>query len=208
MKAISVGTPVAEVVDLDERIDVLCYVPPSMVSRLKVGMQARTGALEKDSSATTEAEADGEIAFIAEQAEPETGNYAVKARFSNKEAHLRANRVVRICVLTKPGRECVSLPIAAVQEDEEKPTVVIVLEEKRKNEKTGEEETVFVARRLEVELGVRDRKLQLVEIVSLTDPEKNSAKKWHGAIEDAQFVVEGGQGLQTGDLVKLDAETD
>jgi RND family efflux transporter MFP subunit len=207
-QSLTVGTAITEVVDLDDQIDVLCWVAPSMVGRLKVGMQARTGAADKDATATEVVEADGEIEFIADTAEPETGNFAVKVRFSNKEAHLRANRVLRIAILTKPGRECLSLPVAAVQEDEEKPTVVIVTDVKTVKNADGKEDTVGVARRLEVVLGVRDRKLQQVEIVSLSDPEKDPEKKWHGEVKDALFIVEGAQGLQTGDAVKLEVEGD
>ena len=57
-------------------------------------------------------------------------------------------------------------------------------------------------------LSVRDRKNHAVEIVRLVDPEKDAAKKWHGDIKEAQFVMEGGGGLQTGDPVKLDVDED
>jgi RND family efflux transporter MFP subunit len=201
-QTLSVGAAVADVVDLDEQIDVLCYVPPSMVRRLSVGQTARTVPAEG------EGEADGEVAYIAEQAEPETGNFAVKVRFDNKDAHLRSNRVLRILVLTRPGKECLSLPESAVSEDEETPTVVVVDGIKKEKNADGKEETVGTAHRLPVELGVRDRLKHQVEIVGVTDPEKDPKKKWQGTVKDAQFVVEGGQGLQTGDKVKLDVGED
>jgi RND family efflux transporter MFP subunit len=207
-QTLAVGTPVAEVIDIDDQIDVLCYVPASQVGRLQFGLQARAGAVEKDPTAPVQVEAEGQIAYIAEQAEPETGNFAVKVRFSNKEAHLRANRVLRIRVLTKPGKECLCLPEAAVMEDEEPPTLVIVENVKTEKNADGKEETTGVARRLQVELGVRDRTLHQVEIVRLIDPEKDPVKKWHGGIKDALFIVEGGAGLQTGDNVKLEVEGD
>src|SRR5262249_24509186 len=149
----------------DDQIDVLCFVPPSMLRRLQMGQLARSGAVEKDPNAPAEPEAEGQIAFIAEQAEPETGNFAVKVRFSNKAAHLRANHVLRIRVLTKPTKECLSLPEAAVMEDEEPPTVVIVENVKTEKNADGKEEITGVARRLQVELGLRDRTLHQVEIV-------------------------------------------
>jgi hypothetical protein len=65
---------------------------------------------------------------------------------------------------------------------------------------------VHIAHRLEAELGVRDRLRHRIEIVKLNDTEKDPAKKWQGEIKDAQFVVEGGQGLQTGDEVKQETE--
>ena len=147
-QTLSVGTTVAEIVDLDEQIDVLCFVPPSLVKRLQLGQQAISGPIEEDSGAA------GQIEYIAEQAEPETGNFAVKVRFNNKDAHLRSNRVLRLHVQTQPGKECLSLPESAVSEDQEAPTVVIVESKIEKNEK-GEEETVYYARRLQVTLGMR-----------------------------------------------------
>jgi multidrug efflux pump subunit AcrA (membrane-fusion protein) len=207
-QTLAVGTPVADVVDLDDQIDVLSFVPARMVGRLKVGQSAKSGAVEKDTAASAEVEAEGQVAFIADQAEPETGNFAVKVRFSNKEALLRANRVLRIRLLTRPARECLSLPEAAVMEDEEPPSLVIVENVKVGKNSEGKEETTGEARRLQVELGVRDRTLHQVEILRLIDPEKDPAKKWQGDIKDALFVVEGAQGLQTGDAVKLEVENE
>ncbi len=206
-QTLAVGTPVAEVVDLEEEIDVLCFVPQGVVRRLKVGQEARSGPVEKDPS-STQVEAAGKVAYIADQAEAETGNFAVKVRFTNKTVRLRSNRVLRIRVLTQPGRECLSLPEAAVMEDEDPPSVIIVENVKVGKNADDKEETTATARRLQVELGVRDRTLHQVEILRLIDPEKDPAKKWQGELKDAQFVVEGGQGLQTGDAVKLDAGDD
>jgi membrane fusion protein (multidrug efflux system) len=206
-QALTVGTFVADVIDLDEQIDVLCFVPPSLVGRLQLGQQARVGANGSGSNGATPVETEGQIVFIADQAEPETGNFAVKVRFPNKEMKLQANRVQRVSVLTKPGKECLSLPEQAVQEDEEQPTVVIVTDVKTEKDKDGKDVTTGIARRLQVVVGTRDRNLHQIEIVKLEDrEEKNPAKKWHGEVKDALFVVEGGQGLQTGDTVKLEVE--
>ncbi len=203
-QTLSLGATVAEIVDLDDQIDVLCYVPSRMLHRLKVGMPALSGPVEKDPAAA-EPEAEGQIQYIAEQAEPETGNFAVKVRFSNKDVHLRANRVLRVRALTYPTKECLSLPVAAVSEDEEIPTVVVVEDIKTEKNADGKEDTVGTARRLQVTLGVRDRTLHQVEILRLEDPEKDPKKKWQGDMRQAKFVVEGMQGLQTGDRVKLEA---
>ncbi|HEX3147704.1 MAG TPA: efflux RND transporter periplasmic adaptor subunit [Gemmataceae bacterium] len=205
-QTLSVGTPVADIIDIDDQIDVLCFVPPSLVGKLKLGQAARTGGFDAGPVATVEAE--GEIVFIAEQAEPETGNFAVKVRLSNKEVHLRANRVLRIRVLTGPGKECLNIKESAIQEDDEQPTVVIVTDVKTQTNADGKEETVGIARRLKVTLGMRDRTLHQIELLAVDDPEKDPAKKWSGIIKDALFVVEGGQGLQTGDAVKLEVEVD
>lgn len=204
-QTLTVGTPVADIVDLDEQIDVLCFVPPGLVGKLKTGQPAVSGGFD---SAKGTVEAEGEVVYIADQAEPETGNFAVKVRFSNKEAHLRANRVLRIRILTGPGQECLNIKEPAVQEDDEQPTVVIVTDVKMGTNADGKEETTGIARRMKVVLGRRDRTLHQVEIVRLEDPEKDPAKRWTGEVKDALFVVEGGHGLQTGDAVKLEVETD
>jgi RND family efflux transporter MFP subunit len=206
-QTLAVGTTVAEVVNLDDAIDVLCFVPPSLARRLQVGQPAVSGPIEKD-PASTDSEATGKIEYIAEQAEPETGNFAIKVRLNNADAHLRANRVMRLRVLTQPGRECLSLPESAVSEDQEAPTVVIVEGIKVEKNADGKEETVGTARRLQVTLGVRDRTLHQVEIVGLEDPDKEAKVKWQGEVKDQVFVVEGGLGLQTGDKVKLDTGED
>jgi hypothetical protein len=172
-----------------------------------LGQPAVTGGHEKRPGGP-EVEAEGQVVFLADQAEPETGNFAVKLRFANKEARLRANRVLRVRVLCQPGKECLSLPEAAIQEDEVTPTVVVVVDVKTVKNAEGKEETRGEARRLPVVLGLRDRRTHQVEIVRTDDPEKDPAKKWQGAIKDALFIVEDGQGVQTGDVVKLKAEDD
>jgi RND family efflux transporter MFP subunit len=204
-QTLSVGTVVADIVDLDEQIDVLCFVPPALVGKLRLGQPARSGGFDTPPGAV---EAEGEVTFIADQAEPETGNFAVKVRFANADAHLRANRVLRIRVLTTPGKECLNIKESAVQEDDEQPTVVIVTDVKTGTNAEGKDETTGVARRMKVVLGMRDRTLHQVEILRLADPEKDPAKRWAGEVKDALFVVEGGQGLQTGDAVKLEADED
>ncbi|HEY2787575.1 MAG TPA: efflux RND transporter periplasmic adaptor subunit [Fimbriiglobus sp.] len=207
-QTLAVGTTVAEVIDLDEVIDFVSYVPPSLVGKLNLGQPALTGGFDTDPAAPKPPEAEGQIVYIANQAEPETGNFVVKVRFANTETHLPANRVLRVRVLTKPGRECLSLRESAIQEDEEVPTVVVVVDVKTGKNDEGKDETTGVARRLNVVLGTRDRTLHQIEIVGLEDPEKDPQKRWKGEIKDALFVVEGGMGLQTGDAVKFDADED
>jgi multidrug efflux pump subunit AcrA (membrane-fusion protein) len=202
-QTLHVGDSVADVIDLDDQIDVLCFVPLSVVRKLSLNQPALTGGFDADPAIP---QAEGEVAFITNQADPETGNFAVKVRFSNKEAKLTANRVLRVRVLTTPGRECLSIRESAVNEDEQQPTVVIVTDIKTEKNDEGKDQIVGIAKRLPVRLGVRDRNLHQVEIVRVEDPEKDPAKKWRGEVKDALFVVEGGHGLQTGDKVKLDVE--
>jgi hypothetical protein len=205
-QTLSVGTVVADVVDLEEEIDVLCYVPPSTARRLRPGQPAKLGGFETPAPA----EAEGKVVFVADQAEPETGGFAVKVRFPNESAHLGANVALAVHVLTQPGKECLAIPESALMEDSDPPSVVVVEDvttEKVKGENGGpdKEQQTGKARRLQAIIGVRDRVLQQVEILRLRVDKDHP---WNGNLQDALFVVKKGQGLQTGDPVKLEAEED
>jgi multidrug efflux pump subunit AcrA (membrane-fusion protein) len=201
-QTLAIGAAVADIVDIDDEIDVLCFVPAAEVRKLKVGQPARIGSVEKGPDAEAGADPEGSLVFIADQAEPETGNFAVKVRFPNRDLKLRANSVVRVRVLTRPGKACWALPEGAVMEDQDPPVVIVVEDIEPKMNADGKEEQVGKARRLRAVLGMRSRLLHQVEIVRLDDPEK----KWQGSLDSAQFVVEKGQGLQTGDAVRLEEE--
>jgi multidrug efflux pump subunit AcrA (membrane-fusion protein) len=199
-QTLSVGALVAEVIDLDNEIDVVCFVPPSVARHLEIGQSARLGGL--DATQVVPGDPEGKVAFIAHEAEPETGNLAVKVRYPNNEAHLRSNVVQRVRVLTRPGKECLAIPESALMEDQDPPTVVVVEDVTTRKNEEGKDEQVGKARRLQAVVGYRDRVLHQVEIVRLEDKEK----KWKGSIDQALFVIEKGEGLQTGDDVKLEEE--
>jgi RND family efflux transporter MFP subunit len=199
-QTLPVGTLVAELIDIEEEIDVLCFVPASDVRKLQLGQPAHVGDAEKSSGADPE----GKIAFIAAQAETESGLIAVKVRFPNRDLKLRANAVVRLRVLTRPGQACWAVPESALIEDQDPPGVVVVEDVEPKKNADGKEEQTGKARRLRAILGVRDRVLRQVEVLRLEDPEK----KWQGDLEHALVVVEKGQGVQTGDAVRLEEEED
>jgi RND family efflux transporter MFP subunit len=203
-QTVHTGDVVTEVVDLGDQIDVLAYVPPATARLLQIGQSARIGGIDKQSVPPVAGDPEGKVEFIAAQAEPETGNFAVKVRFPNKDAQLHANTTVRVRVLTKPGKECLAIPESALMEDQEPPTVVIVEDVKTETnkEKPDKEDQLGKARRLSAIIGIRDRVLHQVEILRLEDKEK----KWKGDVEHALFVVEKGQGLQTGDAVKFEEE--
>src|SRR5439155_997816 len=146
---------------------------------------------------------EGRIVYIAEQAEADTGNFAVKVRYPNSSLGLRMNTVLRLRVLTSPGKACLSIPESALQEDQDPPAVIVVENhEVKQNPETNKNEELGVARKLRAKIGVRDPVLHAVEILGLDDPEK----KWKGDLETARFVTERGQGLRTGDKVKLEEE--
>jgi RND family efflux transporter MFP subunit len=200
-QTLSLGTAVADIVDIENEIDVLCFVAAVDARKLAVGQPARVGAI---GSAATGVDPVGSVAFIADQAEAETGLLAVKVRFPNRDLKLRANAVVRLRVLTQPGRACWAVPEVALTEDQDPPTVVAVEDIATKTNADGKEEQAGKARRLRAVIGVRDRVLKQVEVLRLEDPDK----KWQGDLEHVLIVVEKGQGLQTGDAVRLEQEED
>src|SRR5262249_30267170 len=68
-QALSVGTPVADIVDVEDQIDVLSYAAPRDARLLALGQTARLGGWD----AANESGPEGQVVFIADQAEPETG---------------------------------------------------------------------------------------------------------------------------------------
>jgi RND family efflux transporter MFP subunit len=201
-QTLPIGTLAAEVIDIDDEIDVLCFVPAGDVRKLQLGQPAHVADAEKNAAAEPGADPEGKIAFIAAQAEAESGLFAVKVRFPNRDVKLRANAVVRLRVLTRPGQACWAVPESALIEDQDPPGVVVVQDVEVKKNADGKDEQTGKARRLRAILGVRDRVLRQVEVLRLEDPEK----KWQGDLEHALIVVEKGQGVQTGDAVRLEEE--
>lgn len=209
-QTLTTGASVAEVIDLDE-IDVLCFVPSSTVGRLKLDQVVR---IEEKEEAITDAVKleQGRIVFIADQAQAETGTIAVKARFANKHRKLRGNTLVRVQVLTEKKSGCITLPEAALLEDQEEPAVLVVETEKKKDkegnvlkDKEGKEEEEHHVHKLIVKLGLRDHETHRVEILELFEV-KEEKKKPVPLEHDTLFVVEGGHGLEDDDLVELKKE--
>ena len=147
--------------------------------------------------------------FIGPQGETDTGNVAVKIRFPNKELALRTNTTLRVRVLTKPGKACRSLPESAFMQDQDPPTVIAVEDiETKPVEGNAKPDQIGKARVLRAITGVHDRVLKQIEIIRLEDPEPDPKKRWKGNLENAVFIVAKGQGLQTGDAVKLEQDED
>ena len=192
------GASVAEVINLEE-IDVLCFVPTNIVHKLQIDQTVR---IEEEGEAITEAvkSEQGRIVFISEQAQAETGTIAMKARFANQNRKLRANTLLRVRVLTAKKTDCITIPEAALLEDQEEPNVLVVETEKKRN-KEGEEEEEHHARKMQVKLGLRDRDKHRVEVLGLLEVEEEK-KKPVPLEKDTLFIVEGGHGLEDKDLVK------
>ncbi len=66
-QTLSVGTLVAEVVDLEEEIDVLCYVAPGTARKLAMGQTARLGGI--DNPANSAGDVEGKVVLVSDQAE-------------------------------------------------------------------------------------------------------------------------------------------
>lgn len=198
-QTLAAGASVAEVINLDDT-DVLCFVPSSTVGKLHLDQVVR---IEDNEEAITDAVKleQGRIVFIADQAQAETGTIAVKARFPNQNRKLRANVLVRVRVLTEKKSDCITIPEAALLEDQEDPAVLIVETEKKKDKEGKEEEEHHVHKRV-VKLGLRDREKHRVEILGLFEVEEEK-KKPVPMEHDTLFVVEGGHGLEDDDLVTL-----
>jgi hypothetical protein len=75
-------------------------------------------------------------------------------------------------------------------------------EHREEKTKEGKDVELGTARKLNAKVGMRDRVLGLVEIRGVEDPQK----KWQGSLETAKFVFQKGQGLRTGDAIKLEQE--
>jgi RND family efflux transporter MFP subunit len=196
-QTLAIGTVVADVVDLGE-IDVLGYVPPATAARLATDQLARL-APAGDAAATLE----GKVVFISVQAQSDTGNFAVKVRFPNKDLKVRANSVARVQVQTRPEAERWLVPESALLEDQDPPGIVVVQDVKTEKHE-DKEEKVGTAKNLRAVLGLRDRGRRLVEILALEDPETDPKKKVKVALADAVIVVEGGFGLKDGDELKVE----
>jgi RND family efflux transporter MFP subunit len=203
------GTVVAEVANTEKAVDVLCFVPLNVAQRLgKGGQQVEVGGVEPGKASGPYTGPKGRVAFVAERADTDTGNFAVKVRFDQPSADndkLRPNTVVRIRVLLRRGPG-LSIRETALLEDTDPPTVVIVEEVETRKDKEGKEETVGKARRLQAtRIGMRDRVQGQVEILELMDPE--TKKKWGpDELRDVVIAFSKNQGLQTGDVLKKDEE--
>jgi membrane fusion protein (multidrug efflux system) len=196
-QTLAVGAPVAEILNLDE-IDVLCFAPPHLVGKLKPDLPARLVGKGEPASG----EAPGKVHFVAVQAEPETGSFAVKVRFQNPGLTIRSGRVVGVEVQTRPEAKRWVIPEAALMEDQDPPGVVVV-EQVQVKEHEGKKEKTGKARRLQARIGVRQRSRQgvegLVEVLALTDPETHKEVPLAGVL----FVTEGGAGLASDDQVAI-----
>jgi membrane fusion protein, multidrug efflux system len=204
-QTLAIGAAVTEILDIDEQIDLLCFVPPVVVRKLKLGQAVRVGSVD-DPESRKSTGPEGRIYFINDQAEVDTGNFAVKVRFPNAQLGLRGNVTLKVRVLTMPGRAALTLPESALMEDQDPPAVIVVNNYKVKEEEGKPPVETGTARKLVAKIGLRDRVNKVVEILSVNDPEEKD--RWQGSLDTAKFVFQRGQGLRNGDEIRLEAEED
>jgi multidrug efflux pump subunit AcrA (membrane-fusion protein) len=202
-QTLAIGAPVVEILDIDEQVDLLCFVPPVVVRKLKLGQAVRLGGVD-DLESKKSTGPEGRIYFINDQAEVDTGNFAVKVRFPNAQLGLRGNVTLKVRVLTAPGRAALTLPESALMEDQDPPAVIVVNDYQMKEEEGKAPVETGTARKLVAKIGVRDRVNKVVEILSVNDPEEKD--RWKGNLDTAKFVFQRGQGLRNGDEIRLEAE--
>jgi RND family efflux transporter MFP subunit len=190
------GMTVAEVSELSQ-IDLVVFAAPRPAQKLRLSQSAWLPGKEPDEPDKEGPE--GKVVFIAVQAQPDTGNFLVKVRFPNEKLKLRSNEVKRAFVETEPEKKRLTIPEAALMEDQE-PPMVVVAEDVKIEKKEGKDERMGKAKRLRAHIGVRDHGHHVVEIHKLEDPESKKTIPAAGAL----FIVEGGHGLHDGDLLKIE----
>jgi RND family efflux transporter MFP subunit len=197
-QAVSPGTLVADIIDLEDEVDALCFVAPHDARKMRLHQSAVLGTSENEGP-------EGEVVFIAPQAEADTGLVAVKVRFPNRaqffwQREWRANTAVHVQVSTQSRPKTWVIPAAALTEDQDPPAVVVIKDLKTEKNKEGKEEKIGKAQILSADIGLRDR--EHVEVLSL----KTREKKEPVPIEGTWFIIKGGNGLHDDDPVKLEEE--
>jgi RND family efflux transporter MFP subunit len=196
-QTLSAGTTVAEVVNLDV-IDVVAFASPHLAAKLDLGQNAKLRG--RNQSESDQDSFEGTITYIAKQAQSETGNFLVKARFTNKNQRHRANQVVRLDVEIQKKKSRLVIAESVLMEDHDPPYVVIAQEVETKKNNDGGEEKLGKARKVFAYLGVRDRERGTVEILRLEDPQTKEAIP----VGKTLFILEGGLGLHDGDQMRIE----
>ncbi len=197
-QSVSPGTPIAEIINLEDEVDALCFVPPNILRKLHLHQSAVLGTSENEG-------AEGKVVFIDQHAEADTSLFAVKIRFPNRaqffwQREWRANTAVQVQVSTRFRPKTWVIPAEALMEDQEPPSVIVIKDLKTEKNKDGKEEKIGKAQILAAEIGLRDG--EHVELLGLKTPEKKEPV----SIEGAWFIIKGGYGLHDDDPVKLESD--
>ncbi|HVS38056.1 MAG TPA: efflux RND transporter periplasmic adaptor subunit, partial [Gemmataceae bacterium] len=210
---VTAGAEVAEIINIEDEIDVLCFVSQHDAASLQVGQPADLGGFDPWPGEIRTDEQDGSVVYVSDKAEPESGCFVVKVRFHNSSPHphLRGDIVQRVRVQTRTseqaadllGEKGVVLQEQWLIEDHDPPSVVIVEDIKIGKDDEGKPQETGTAKRLSATVVVRDRLHKLVGVTALMDEDR---KAYPGPLDKLKFVTKGAQGLETGDPVRLQAK--
>jgi RND family efflux transporter MFP subunit len=129
---LAAGTVVTEIIDLN-KVDILCFAPAGIAGEIARGQRNLKGeqkallllpGIEPDHAPV------GRVVFLAEQAQAETGNVAMKVRFDNSALDLRAGTLQKVAVQTDHKKDARWLPEDALLEDQDPPGVLVAIKQK------------------------------------------------------------------------------
>ena len=188
-QTLSVGSPVGEVVD-SRRVDVVVWLPVGEVQAVRLGQRARI--LQKDTLAKEADESElphevkpnsgepvvGQVTFIGQVADSQTGNLPIRVAVDNAEGRLTLGEIRGVEITVRERKDVLAVPAGAIEDLGEGPILNVIREGKS------------VA--LEPRLGTRDK--HWVEVLD-TD-----------LAPGEQVIVEGGYNLPEG--TEVTAEPD
>ena len=203
-QTLAAGAEVAQVVDIEDEIDVLCFVSQHDAARLDVNQPAGLGGLDDKPDEVRTADAAGRVVYYRRPSRAGDGLFRGQGALPQQgpqPARQRGAAAPRPDA-ARPGSD-LAVPEAALLEDQDPPSVIIVEELKTEKNADGEDEQTGTVRRMRAKVGVRDRVKKKVAIVGLKEHPEDP---WQGDLDKVQFVTKNGQGLETGDSVRLEEE--
>ena len=212
-QTVTAGTEVAEVINIEDEIDVLCFVSQHDATALQVSQPANLGGFDAQPGEIRTLDMAGAVAYVSDKAEPESGCFVVEVCFPNNSPHphLRGGVVQRVRVQTRDGDQVgkllgadgVVLQEDWLIEDHDPPTVIVVDKIETKKDDEGKPMEVGTAKRMSAVVVVHDREHKVVGVTGLVDED---GKAYAGPLDKLKFVTKGAQGLETGDPVRLQAK--
>jgi membrane fusion protein (multidrug efflux system) len=118
---VQVGTPVAEIVDIDT-VKVVVDVPERDISFFEVGAEAEVFLSYKDQ----EKSLTGKITFINELADQQTRSTGMEIILQNEKGFLRSGQIVRVRLVRRVLTDAVLIPLLAVIPTENGNAVYVV----------------------------------------------------------------------------------
>ncbi len=136
-QTIAAGTPIGQIVD-SRRLYVLAWLPPRTAQLVRVGQKAEIAAtdftrLAEDASTESPASqsaSSGEVVFVGQVADAQTGNLPVRCRIENGDGRLAIGQTVRLTIVVEQERKSLSVPTVAIYDLGEGPLLNVVREGK------------------------------------------------------------------------------